>query len=109
MRVESSPARLANYNSHRAVSNSHTLYAHAIGQAFDLFVIISLFFRPVRNRSTSAGLDKPLNPQPVYSGVVRGYATQVGITVDTHGFCTYSHRGTVATNALENGANIGRV
>ncbi len=37
------------------------------------------------------------------------YAREVGITVDTHGFCVHSLRATAATNALECGADIAKV
>jgi site-specific recombinase XerD len=37
------------------------------------------------------------------------YAHEVGITVNTHGFCVHSLRATAATNALENNADIAQV
>ena len=71
-------------------------------------------FRPVRNNYTAGGwkvgeLRKPLHPQSIYRDVVKRYAQQVGITVDTHGFCVHSLRATAATNALERGSDIAKV
>ena len=40
---------------------------------------------------------------------MQGYATRVGINVDTHGFCVHSLRATAATNALKNNADIAQV
>ena len=62
-------------------------------------------FRPITNNSTAAGLRKPLNPNSIYSDVVMRYAREVGITLDTHGFCVHSMRVTAATNAKEHGAS----
>ena len=42
-----------------------------------------------------------LDPTSVYR--------EVGITVDTHGFCMHSLRATAATNALRNDADIAQV
>ncbi len=64
-------------------------------------------FRPVKN-NTTGDLSKPLNPRSVYRAVL-GYAKQVGITLDTHGFCVHSLRATAATNALEHQADIAKV
>ena len=66
-------------------------------------------FRPVRNRSTAQGESKHLNPTSVYRSIVQRYATEVGITADTHGFCVHSLRATAATNALKNEADIAEV
>lgn len=65
-------------------------------------------FRPVKNNATGI-LDKPLNPRSVYRDVVMFYAKQVGITLDTHGFCVHSLRATAATNALDHKADIAKV
>lgn len=65
-------------------------------------------FRPVKNNSTG-DLTKSLNPRSVYRDVVMCYAQQVGITLDTHGFCVHSLRATAATNALDNKADIAKV
>ncbi len=54
-------------------------------------------------------LRKPLHPQSLYRSVVRRYARQVGITLDTHGFCVHSLRANAATTALEHGSDIARV
>ena len=82
------------------------LYLRDSGHGDDL---PSPLFRPVRNRSTTKGLLKHINPKSVYDNIVLHYAKQVGITADTHGFCVHSGRATAATNALENKADIGRV
>jgi site-specific recombinase XerD len=63
-------------------------------------------FRPVRNRRTKEGLDKPLTTTAVYTNIVLHYAKQIGITVDTRGFCVHSMRVTFGTNAWEQGADI---
>ncbi|WP_305910356.1 tyrosine-type recombinase/integrase (plasmid) [Methylomarinum sp. Ch1-1] len=65
-------------------------------------------FRPVKNNATG-DLTKSLNPRSVYRNVVIFYAKQVGITVDTHGFCVHSLRATAATNALDHKADIAKV
>lgn len=65
-------------------------------------------FRPVKNNATGI-LNKPLNPRSVYRDVVMFYAKQVGITLDTHGFCVHSLRATAATNALDHKADIAKV
>lgn len=65
-------------------------------------------FRPVKNNATG-DLTKSLNPRSVYRNVVILYAKQVGITLDTHGFCVHSLRATAATNALDNKADIAKV
>lgn len=65
-------------------------------------------FRPVKN-NTTGDLTKSLNPRSVYRDVVMFYAKQVGITVDTHGFCVHSLRATAATNALDHKADIAKV
>jgi len=66
-------------------------------------------FRPVRNNSSDAGLNKHINPRSIHREIVQRYAEQIGITVDTHGFCVHSLRATAATNALENKADIAKV
>ena len=65
-------------------------------------------FRPVKNNATG-DLTKSINPRSVYRDVVIFYAKQVGITLDTHGFCVHSLRATAATNALEHKADIAKV
>jgi len=65
-------------------------------------------YRPVKN-NTTGDLTKSLNPRSVYRDVVMCYAKQVGITLDTHGFCVHSLRATAATNALDNKADIAKV
>ncbi len=82
------------------------MYLEACGHGSDLD---SPLFRPVRNRSTADGLVKHLHPPSICREVVLLYAKQVEITVDTYGFCVHSGRATAATNALDNGAGIGRV
>jgi len=86
-------------------------YLAAVGHAGDLD---GPLFRPVKNNYTTGGwqageLRKLLHPQSVYRDVVKRYADQVGITVDTHGFCVHSLRATAATNALENDSDIAKV
>lgn len=68
----------------------------------------SALFRPVKNNATGI-LNKPLNPRSVYRDVVMRYAKQIGITLDTHGFCVHSLRATAATNALDHKADIAKV
>lgn len=65
-------------------------------------------FRPVKNNATKV-LRKPLHPKTVYQDIVRRYGTEVGITVDVHGFCVHSLRATAATNALLHGSDIAEV
>lgn len=62
----------------------------------------------MKNNSTG-DLTKSLNPRSVYRDVVMFYAKQVGITVDTHGFCVHSLRATAATNAMDHKADIAKV
>jgi len=62
-------------------------------------------FRPVRNNATGI-LNKPLHPASVYKSIVMKYAREVGITLDSRGFCVHSLRATSATTALENGADL---
>jgi integrase/recombinase XerD len=80
-------------------------YLDAAGHRADLE---GPLFRPVKNNSTGL-LAKPLNPQSLYESIVLHYARKVGITDDTHGFCVHSLRATVATNSLQNGADIAEV
>jgi site-specific recombinase XerD len=56
--------------------------------------------------SVRAGVEKGLSPTAVYSNIVLHYAKQIGITIDTHGFCVHSMRVTLGTNAWEHGADI---
>ena len=65
-------------------------------------------FRPVKNNTTGT-LQKPLDPHAVYSCIIRKYGRQTGISSMVNGFCVHSLRSTAATNALENGADIGKV
>jgi integrase/recombinase XerD len=65
-------------------------------------------FRPMKNNATY-DLSKAINPRSVYRDVVMAYARQVGITLDTHGFCVHSLRATAATNALDHKADIAKV
>ena len=65
-------------------------------------------FRPVRN-NVDGNLNKPLHPESVLQDIVLKYAKQIGITIDTHGFCVHSLRATAATNALDHGADIAKV
>ncbi|MDD2661728.1 MAG: tyrosine-type recombinase/integrase [Methylococcales bacterium] len=80
-------------------------YLEASGHFDDLD---GALFRPVKN-NTTGDLTKSLNPRSVYRDVVMFYAKQVGITLDTHGFCVHSLRATAATNALDNKADIAKV
>ncbi len=80
-------------------------YLETAGHSADLE---GALFRPVKNNSTG-DLTKPLNPRSVYRDVVMCYAKQVGITLDTHGFCVHSLRATAATNALDHKADIAKV
>jgi len=66
-------------------------------------------FKPVINNSSEQGVNKHINPRPIHREIVKRYADQVGITVNTHGFCVHSLRATAATNALENKADIAKV
>jgi integrase/recombinase XerD len=65
-------------------------------------------FRPVSNNTTRRRR-KALSPGAVYQEVVKRYGTQVGITVDVHGFCMHSLRATAATNALVHNADLAKV
>jgi site-specific recombinase XerD len=80
-------------------------YLEASGHGVDLE---GALFRPVKNNATG-DLTKSINPRSVYRDVVIFYANQVGITLDTHGFCVHSLRATAATNALEHKADIAKV
>jgi site-specific recombinase XerD len=80
-------------------------YLDASGHGMDLE---GALFRPVKNNATG-DLTKSINPRSVYRDVVIFYAKQVGITLDTHGFCVHSLRATAATNALEHKADIAKV
>lgn len=63
-------------------------------------------FRPVRNRTSSAGTRAALSTDSIWR-IVTGYARQANISVD--GFGPHSLRATAATNALEHGAEIAAV
>ncbi len=65
-------------------------------------------FRPVKNNITGT-LFKPLDPQAVYTCIIRKYGKETGINASVNGFCVHSLRSTAATNALEHGADIGKV
>ena len=80
-------------------------YLDASGHGADLE---GALFRPVKNNAPG-DLSKAINPRSVYRDVVIFYAKQVGITLDTHGFCVHSLRATAATNALEHKADIAKV
>ena len=80
-------------------------YLEASGHGMDLE---GALFRPVKNNATG-DLTKSINPRSVYRDVVIFYTKQVGITLDTHGFCVHSLRATAATNALEHKADIAKV
>ena len=82
-----------------------TEYLETAGHGEDLE---GALFRPVKN-NTTGDLTKSLNPRSVYRDVVMFYAKQVGITLDTHGFCVHSLRATAATNALDHKADIAKV
>jgi site-specific recombinase XerD len=82
-----------------------TEYLEMAGHGDDLD---GALFRPVKNNATG-DLTKSINPRSVYRDVVMFYAKQVGITLDTHGFCVHSLRATAATNALDNKADIAKV
>ena len=77
-------------------------YLDACGHRGDLD---GALFRPVRNRSTKAGLNKPINPSSIYD-LVKKYAAQVGILDETPGACVHTGRITFSSNAKENGADI---
>jgi len=68
----------------------------------------SPLFRPVKNNITGTLL-KPLDPQAVYTCIIRKYGKETGINASVKGFCVHSLRSTAATNALEHGADIGKV
>jgi integrase/recombinase XerD len=80
-------------------------YLDAAGHRGDLD---GALFRPVKNNVTG-DLNKHLHPESILQDVVLRYAREVGITVDTHGFCVHSLRATAATNALDHGADIAKV
>jgi len=63
-------------------------------------------FRPVKNNTTAAGLNKHLHPDALYK-MLRNYALEVGIDVEH--FSPHALRTTAITNTLENGADIAKV
>lgn len=63
-------------------------------------------FRPIRNRTSSAGEKGPLSPDSLWR-IVAGYAAALKIEVE--GFGPHALRATGATNALEHGADIAAV
>ena len=75
------------------------------GVAFDLDGPI---FRPVVNNRTGT-LSRPLDPGSVYRNIVVKYAKESGVSAEAIGTCVHSMRATGATNALANGADIGKV
>ena len=63
-------------------------------------------FRPLRNRTSTAGTEAALSADSLWR-IVMSYAEEVGI--DVAGFGPHSLRATSATNALEHGADIAAV
>lgn len=57
-------------------------------------------------KNTTGPRRKALNPKLVYHEIVQRCGTEVGITVDMHGFCVHPLRATAATNALAHHADI---
>ena len=88
---------------HPATQELIHFYLEAAGHAEDLK---GALFRPVRNNSSTSGLNKALSPTAIYTNIIMHYAWQAGITNDTHGFCAHSMRVTFGTNAWEHGADI---
>jgi len=65
-------------------------------------------FRPVANNRTGT-LERHLDPCSVYRNIVIKYAKETGVSAEAIGTCVHSMRATSATNALPNGADIGKV
>jgi integrase/recombinase XerD len=65
-------------------------------------------FRPVKNNVTGE-LNRPLDPNSVYRNIVQKYGLETGISAEVNGLCVHSLRGTAATNALSNDADIAKV
>lgn len=67
--------------------------------------IDSALFRPVKN--SKGGLDGALTGNAIYEDVVKRYAKDASIPVDS--IRPHALRATAATNALEHGADIAKV
>ena len=67
---------------------------------------VSPLFRPLRNRTSAAGVGGALTADSIWR-IVMYYAQKVGIEVE--GFGPHSLRATAATNSLEHGADIAAV
>ena len=80
------------------------VYLEAAGHGEDR---ASPLFRPVKNNTTTKGLDKPLSPDAVYQRIVIHYAKKAGIHFD--GLSPHALRATAATTALDKGADIAKV
>jgi integrase/recombinase XerD len=65
-------------------------------------------FRPVMNNRTGE-LSKPLDGSTVLKNNVRKYARETSVSVKIQGLCVHSLRAMVATNALDNQADIAKV
>jgi integrase/recombinase XerD len=89
-------------------TNTQRLIQHYLEVAQHGDDLEGALFRPVSN-NTAKRRRKALSPGAVYQEIVKHYGTQVGITVDVHGFCVHSLRATAATNALVHHADIAKV
>jgi integrase/recombinase XerD len=59
--------------------------------------------------TVSGTLTKASDPQSVSIHMVKRYAQEAGLLTAVPGVCAHSLRATAATNALNNGADIGKV
>jgi integrase len=64
-------------------------------------------FRPIKNPAGQGNTDRPLTQGAVYHCILRKYAQAVG--VDLGSFGPHALRATAATNALDRGADLGKV
>jgi integrase/recombinase XerD len=64
-------------------------------------------FRPLKNPAGQGGTNRPLTHGAVYHRVLRKHATAAGI--DGKSFGPHALRATAATNALDRGADLGKV
>ena len=64
-------------------------------------------FRPLKNPAEEGGTNRPLTHGAIYHRVLRKHAQAAGI--DGKSFGPHALRATAATNALDRGADLGKV
>lgn len=79
-------------------------YLHAAGHGEDLE---GPLFRPLKNPAGQGNTERPLTHGAVYHCVLRKHAKATGIELGTFG--PHALRATAATNALDRGADLGKV